>query len=164
LQGIARVRQDFIPHDSGESMSGFVVPIKEFSPLALASVKFAIEFGKRSKGGFFFLFVDDTAGIEPGVGEGVKTSEQRDRIKERIERLIAQGKIKYGLQAEIHCRKGDFIQEVRQFVRDFHINEIVLALPEGHEEVDEKVNQDVLPLLQLTHCRILTVRPKRKGN
>ena len=40
-------------------MSGFVVPIKEFSPLALASVTFAIEFGKRSKGRFFFLFVDD---------------------------------------------------------------------------------------------------------
>ena len=67
------------------------------------------------------------------------------------------------MQAEIHCRKGDFIQEVRQFVRDFHINEIVLPLPEGHEEGHEQVNQDVQPLLQLTHCRILTVRPKSKG-
>jgi hypothetical protein len=144
-------------------MSGFVVPIKEFSPLALASVKFAIEFGKRSKGRFFFLFVDDTAGIDPGVGEGVKTSQERDRIKERIEMLIVQGKINDGLQAEIHCRKGDFIQEVRQFVRDYHIDEIVLALPEGHEQSDEHVNREVQPLLQLTHCRILTVRPKSKG-
>lgn len=144
-------------------MSGFVVPIKEFSPLALASVKFAIEFGKRSKGRFFFLFVDDTAGIDPGVGEGVKTSQERDRIKERIETLIVQGKINDGLQAEIHCRKGDFIQEVRQFVRDYHIDEIVLALPKGHEQSDEHVNREVQPLLQLTHCRILTVRPKSKG-
>lgn len=144
-------------------MSGFVVPIKEFSPLALASVRFAIEFGKRSKGRLFFLFVDDTGGVDPGVGERVKSSEERDQIKEGIERLIAKGKLHDGLQAEIHCRKGDFIQEVRQFVRDNHIDEIVLALPEGHGEGDELVNRDVRPLLQLTHCRILTVRPKSKG-
>lgn len=144
-------------------MSGFVIPIKEFSPLALASVRFALEFGKRSKGRFYFLFVDDTAGIVPGVGEDVKSSERRDRIKERIETLIIQGKLNDGLQAEIHCRKGDFIQEVRQFVRDYHINEIVLALPEGHEQSDAHLSRDVQPLLQLTHCRILTVRPKSEG-
>jgi nucleotide-binding universal stress UspA family protein len=144
-------------------MSGFVVPIKEFSPLALASVRFAIEFGKRSKGRIFFLFVDDAGGIDSGVGERGKFSTARDRIRKRIETLVARGKIHDGLQAEIHCRKGDFVQEVRQFVRDYHIDEIVLALPEGHEKSDEQVNRDVRPLLQLTHCRILTVRPKSKG-
>ncbi|MBN2033994.1 MAG: universal stress protein [Deltaproteobacteria bacterium] len=144
-------------------MSGFVVPIKEFSPLALASVRFAIEFGKRSKGRFFFLFVDDPTAIVPGDGGEGESSEHRDRIKERIETLIVQGKLNDGLQAEIHCRQGDFIQEVRQFVRDYHIDEIVLAVPEGQEQDREQMNRDVQPLLQLTHCRILTVRPKSKG-
>ncbi|MBN2061651.1 MAG: hypothetical protein JW882_14670 [Deltaproteobacteria bacterium] len=144
-------------------MSGFVVPIKEFSPLTLASVTFAVEFGKRSNGRIFFLFVDDPADSDLRASESLHLSDERNRIKESIETLITHGRSDEGLQAEIHCRRGDFIQEVRQFVRDHHIDEIVLALPEGHEHGDDQVKRDVLPLLQLTHCRILTVRPKSKG-
>lgn len=152
-----------MPDDPGRVMSGFVVPIKEFTPPALASVTFGIEFGKRSKGKIFFLFVDDTGDAGTGSVERLNPSDESNRIKGTIERLIARGKADEGLQVEIHCRQGDFIQEVRRFVRDHHINEIVLALPEGHEQSDEQVNRDVLPLLQLTHCRIVTVRPKSKG-
>jgi nucleotide-binding universal stress UspA family protein len=144
-------------------MSGFVVPIKEFSPLALASVRFAIEFGKRSSGHIFFLFVDDPSCINPCSVERYDTLDDNNKIKEKIEILIAKGKKDDGLIVEIHCRKGDFIQEVRQFVNDYHIDEIVLALPERGDQFYEHVNRDVMTLLQLTHCRILTVRLKNKG-
>ncbi|MGM0664071.1 MAG: universal stress protein [Thermodesulfobacteriota bacterium] len=145
-------------------MSGFVVPIKEFSPLALASVRFAIEFGKRSNGRLFFLFVDDPSDSNPCAVEQFNRLEEINKnIKENIENMIVEGKENDGLQAEIHCRKGDFIQEVRQFVSDYHVNEIVLALPERHDQCYENVNRDVMTLLQLTNCRILTVRLKNKG-
>lgn len=145
-------------------MSGFVVPIKEFSLLALASVRFAIEFGKRSSGRIFFLFVDDPSGINSCCGERYHTlDENNNNIKEKIEILISEIKKDEGLIVEIHCRKGDFIQEVRQFVNDYHIDEIVLSLPERGDQFYEHVNRDVMTLLQLTHCRILTVRLKNKG-
>lgn len=145
-------------------MSGLVVPIKEFSPRALASVRFAVEFGKRSNGRLFFLFVDDPGDVNPCDFERLNELEDmNNKVKENIETLIVQGKENDGLQAEIHCRKGDFIQEVRQFVSDYHVDEIVLALPERHDRLYENVNRDVMTLLQLTHCRILTVRQKNKG-
>ncbi|MFO7740250.1 MAG: hypothetical protein R6V46_17345, partial [Desulfatiglandaceae bacterium] len=90
-------------------MSGFVVPIKEFTPLALASVTFGIEFGKRSKGKIFFLFVDDTGDVGAEGAERLDPSSNAKRIKETIERLIARGKADEGLQVEIHCRQGDFV-------------------------------------------------------
>ncbi|MFO7737028.1 MAG: hypothetical protein R6V46_01005, partial [Desulfatiglandaceae bacterium] len=117
----------------------------------------------RSKGKIFFLFVDDTGDVGAEGAERLDPSSNAKRIKETIERLIARGKADEGLQVEIHCRQGDFVQEVRRFVRDHHINEIVLALPEEHKQSDAHMNKDVQPLLQLTHCRIVTVRPKSKG-
>lgn len=135
-------------------MSGFVVPINEFSPLALAAVRFAIQFGKRSNSRVFFLFVDEANNA---------LHENNDKIKDEIEALIANGKEDDELSMEIHCRRGDLIQEVRQFVNDYHIDGIVVSLPERDDQLYEHVNRDVMTLLQLTHCRILTVRLKNKG-
>jgi nucleotide-binding universal stress UspA family protein len=144
-------------------MSGLVVPIKEFSPPALASVRFAVEFGKRSECRCFFLFVADPADDRPPLpDEESQWYEQGKNIKRDIESLIKEGKENDALDVEIHCRKGDFIQEVRQFVNDYHVDEIVLALPEKDDISYENANRNVMTLLQLTHCRILTVRPKTK--
>ena len=89
--------QDLMPDDPGRVMSGFVVPIKEFTPPALASVTFGIEFGKRSKGKIFFLFVDDTGDAGTGSVERLNPSDETNRIKGTIERLIARGKADEGL-------------------------------------------------------------------
>jgi nucleotide-binding universal stress UspA family protein len=143
-------------------MGGFVVPIKEFSPLALASVRFAIQFGKRSNSRVFFLFVDDPFEIYRFADEAHNAlDENNHKIKDEIEALISNGKADEELSMEIHCRRGDLIQEVRQFVNDHHIDGIVLSLPEREDNRYEQVNRDVMTLLQLTHCRILTVRLKK---
>ncbi len=150
-------------------MTNLLIPIEEFSLPALAAVRFAVEFGKRSGARLFFLFID---GGEPGKTleagrrrEPAQGSEEPSRreVKETIESLIALGRSGNGLQTEIHCRKGDFVQEVRQFVRDYPITEIILSLPDEQDQAYPQRSNDIVLLNQLTHCRILTVKPKTKG-
>ncbi len=136
-------------------VTGFVIPIKECSLPDLAAVRFAVEFGKRNGGRFFFLFVDDPIDLrnEPG----------RPAIREAITILVARAMADEGLQANIQYRSGDFIQEVQRFISDHHLAEIIMALPDEEHPCFEAANKDVLLLLQMTHCRILTVKSKPKG-
>lgn len=145
-------------------MTGFLIPIREFSPPVLAAVRFAIEFGKRSKAKLFFLFVDDPAqeNPRPDVSPGPQARDAK-LIQETIEALINCGRDHDGLQTEIHHRTGDYIQEVRQFVREHHIAEIIVSLPDECEASYEQAGKDIQLLLQMTHCRVLTVKPKTKG-
>lgn len=145
-------------------MTRFLIPIREFSPPALAAVRFAIEFGKRSNARLIFLFIDD-----PGEGNpkpaNVSDPVARDAklIQETIEALISCGRDHDGLQTEIHCRNGDYMQEVRHFAREHHIAEIIVSLPDECEASYEQAGRDIQLLLQMTHCRVLTVKPKAKG-
>ncbi|MFO7708855.1 MAG: universal stress protein [Desulfobacterales bacterium] len=143
-------------------MSGLVIPIKELSPPELAAVRFALEYSKRSQARLFFLFVDDPEsnqidplGKKPGEG-----SMDRESIRNVIESLIAREQALGELNLEVHNRRGDFIQEVRQFIRDSHADEIVMPVSEELEPVNRPIQQEIQVLAQMTHCRILTVKPK----
>ena len=145
-------------------MTRLLIPIREFSPPALAAVRFAIEFGKRSKAMLFFLFIDDPGGENPRP-DNASDPKTRDAklIQETIEALITCGRDHDGLQTEICHRSGDYIHEVRQFVRKHHIAEIIVSLPDECEASYEQAGKDIQLLLQMTHCRVLTVKPKTKG-
>jgi hypothetical protein len=140
---------------AGDVVTGFVIPIKECSLQELAAVRFAVEFGQRNGGHFFFLFVDDP--MDP------RTEPNHPAIRDAIKVMIAQAVVSKGLQADIQYRSGDFIQEVQQFITDHHLAEIIMALPEEGHPRFEAVNKDILLLVQMTHCRILTVKSKPKG-
>jgi nucleotide-binding universal stress UspA family protein len=146
-------------------VTGLLIPIRGFTPHAIAAVRYALEFGKRNNARLHFLFVADSAvspggtGREdrPGKEEGLHPSQKE------MEALIDAGKSSEGVQIEVHFRSGDFIQEVRQYVRTHYITEIVISLPEESEETFEQIGKDIQLLLKMTHCRILTVKQKSKG-
>lgn len=143
-------------------MSGLVIPIKELSPLDLSAVRFAVEYGKRSRARLFFLFVDDPEAAPPDA-ESVgaeRSMGERDSIRESIEALLAREQAQGELTMEVHNRKGDFIQEVRQFIRDNHADEIVVSVSEEATADQRQFQQNIQLLAQMTNCRILTVKPK----
>ncbi len=143
-------------------MAGLVIPIKEFSQLDLAAVRFAVEYGKRSRVRLLFLFVDDPEFIptDPRTHAPEPAAEDRGAIRKRIESFITKEQAQGGLSLEVHNRRGEFIQEVRQFIRDNHADEIVMPVSEEHEAVYRQAQQDIQLLAQMTHCRILTVKPR----
>lgn len=145
-------------------MTGLLIPIRGFTPHAIAAVRYALEFGKRNNARLHFLFVADSA-IEPGVS-GLEDRPGKEKglhpLQAEIEALINAGKSSEGVQIEVHFRSGDFIQEVRQYVRTHYITEIVISLPEECEETFEQIGKDIQLLLKMTHCRILTVKQKNK--
>lgn len=146
-------------------MKRLLIPIREFSTPVLAAVRFAIEFGKRSKAGLYFLFVEDSGRDDLQMdGHGDVKARDAKLIQETIAALIACGRDHDGLQTEIHHRHGDYIQEVRQFVEEHHIAEIIVSQPDESEDSFEQAGKEIQLLLQMTHCRLLTVKSKTKGN
>lgn len=150
-------------------MTTYLIPIKELSSPALAAVRFALEFGKRNGGVYYCLFVTerDTAGNAAGALDAAgpplpADDKPTDPLRRVLEGQIAQARADAGLQIEWVHRQGDYLQEVRQFVREHHIAEIILGLPEDARDSRAKPHPDALLLHQLTHCRILTVKPKTK--
>jgi hypothetical protein len=150
-------------------VTAYLIPIKVPSTPDLAAVHFAMEFGKRNGGVFYCLFVtgldSPAAGAVPPDAAGPSHPggvQESDPIRQTIETQIAQARMNAGLQIQSVCRQGDFIQEVRQFVRDHHIAEIILGIPEDAPDCRARPHPDALLLHQLTHCRILTVKPKAK--
>lgn len=143
-------------------MSGLVIPIKELSPLDLSAVRFAVEYGKRSRARLFFLFVDDPEGTSPDAKTGGAEGSMVDResLRKSIEAVIAKEQAQGELTMEVHNRCGDFIQEVRQFIRDNHADEIVVSVSEEDVAAHRQFQQNIQLLAQMTHCRILTVKPK----
>ncbi len=146
-------------------MAGFLVPIRVFTPHSLAAVRFAVEFGKRNKGMLYFLFVDDPddAPVFREKGTGWEEAPESNTFRQEIEALIDAGGSLDGVQMETHYRSGDFMEVVRQFVQDHYITEIVVSLPDEDEDTFEQTRKDILLLLKMTHCRILTVKQKNKG-
>lgn len=144
-------------------MTGFLIPIRTFTRHALAAVRYAVEFGKRNNARLYFLFVDDP---EAGPPESRSLSDSDPEVpgsvRRKIEDLIDAGKTMGNVRTEVHFRSGDFIQEVRQFVRDHSITGIVLSLPDEHEDTFEQTRKDIQLLLKMTHCRILTVKEKAR--
>jgi nucleotide-binding universal stress UspA family protein len=151
-------------------VTAYLIPLKTLSAPALAAVRFALEFGKRNGGTFYFLFVEDPASARPlhaipidAAGPPTNQSlSVHDPIRQTLETQIALARSHNGLQVESVSRQGDFIQEVRQFVREHHIAEIILGVPDEPRVTRTKAHPEALLLHQLTHCRILTVKPKVK--
>lgn len=136
----------------------------DFSDLSLNAAQYAIEFAKRSGSKPIFLFFSETERIDaaqldtdcfPSVQKGFS-------VKEKIEMLIHRN-VADGLDVARYECSGEYIEKVCKFVGDLNITEIVIAMPDKQDELYGKTKKDISLLVQMTPCRILTVKEKHKG-
>ncbi len=129
----------------------------------MAAIRYALEFGKRNNARLSFLFVSepDSQAADPVSSDHISRGDASPSIRKKIEALIEEGKSMEGVQMDTHFRSGHFMEEVRQFVRDHYVTEIVVSLPDENEDTFEQTSKDIELLLKMTHCRILTVKPKK---
>lgn len=147
-------------------MNNILIPLAEFSELSLNAAHYAVEFAKRSSSRPIFLFFSET---EHTNGDTLMTDcsltvKKENEIREKIELLIDRSAIIDGLTVERHTCSGEYIEKVCEFARDLNIAEIVIAVPDKQDELYAKITQNISLLVQMTPCRVLTVKEKNKGD
>lgn len=146
-------------------MNKILVPMAGFSELSLNAAHYAVEFAKRSGSKPVFLFFSGAGSLGANwhrpdcPAAEKKESEIRGKIEALIDRSAADG-----LAVEQHTCNGEYIEKVCEFVRDLNIGEIVIAIPDKEDGVYDKIQEKISLLVQMTPCRILTVKEKSKGD
>jgi nucleotide-binding universal stress UspA family protein len=140
-----------------------LVPLAEFSELSLNAANYAVEFAKRSGSKSIFLLFSgaQSADSDPSRPGSSSTAEKELKIRGRIELLIAQSAIE-GLDVEHYECRGEYIEKVCEFVRDLNIAVIVIAIPNKEDALYDTIKKKISLLVQMTSCRVLTVREKNK--
>jgi len=143
-------------------LNKILVPLDNFSEISLNAARYAVEFAKRSGSKPIFLFLDSAKPdyLETDISQAV---EREKKIREKIELLIDRGTME-GINIEQYKCRGEYIEKVCEFVRNLSIAEIVIAVPNKKDEHYNKINKNISLLVQMTSCRILTVKEKDKEN
>lgn len=137
-------------------MSGFLIPIREYSPRTLASVQFALELHKRTGYRLHFLFIHPD-GRTPSDLSASDARHSEQSIKELITRQAGDA----GDLLEMHERGGDYLDTVCNVALDKHVDEIIVAVPDPDDPLHASISQDISMLMRRTHCRVLTIHPKK---
>lgn len=141
-------------------MDNILVPVDKFSELSLTAIHYALEFAKRSGSRPVFLFFSEAEHTKARIGAcRLPEDKQERRIKEKIARLFDLSAMD-GIAVEQYECNGEYIEQVCKFTRDFHITAIVIALPNKEDDLYDKIKRDISLLVQMTSCRVLTVREK----
>jgi nucleotide-binding universal stress UspA family protein len=145
-------------------LNNILVPLAEFSELSLNAAQYAVEFAKRSSSKPIFLFFsrNECANDDRIRTDCHPTIEKEGEVREKIEFLIERSALIDGLAIERHTCSGEYIEKVCEFVRDLNITQIVIAIPDEQDELYAKIMQDISLLIQMTPCRVLTVKEKDK--
>lgn len=145
-------------------MNKILIPLADFSELSLNAAQYAIEFAKRSDSKPIFLFFSATecAETDPLNTDCSLSVEKEHEIKKEIEALIDRSTAEGVNVARYECC-GEYIEKVCEFVHGLNIAEIVIAIPDKQSQLYEKIKKDISLLVQMTPCRILTVKEKHKG-
>lgn len=146
-------------------LNNILIPLAEFSDLSLNAAQYAVEFAKRSGSKPIFLFFSETerVNVDPPKADCSPMIKKESNIREKIELLIEQSAID-GLHVEQHECSGEYIEKVCEFVRDLNIAEIVIAIPDKQDELYNEIKKNISLLVQMTSCRVLTVKKKNKGD
>ncbi|MBC8199135.1 MAG: universal stress protein [Desulfobacterales bacterium] len=146
-------------------MNKILVPLDNFSEISLNAARYAVEFAKRSgsKPIFLFLYRKDSAKPDYFKTDVSQAVEREKRIRGKIELLIDRSAME-GINIEQYECRGEYIEKVCEFVRNLSIAEIVIAVPDKKDEHYNKINKNISLLVQMTSCRILTVKEKDKEN
>ncbi|MCK5509568.1 MAG: universal stress protein [Desulfobacterales bacterium] len=142
-------------------MNKILVPLDNFSEISLNAARYAVEFAKRSDSKPIFLFLSRSDGIKSDyfVTDASQTAEKEKKIREKIEMHI-DCSIMEGINIEQYKCQGEYIEKVCEFVRNLNIAEIVIAVPDKKDEHYNKIKKNISLLVQMTSCRILTVKKK----
>jgi hypothetical protein len=141
-------------------MSKILVPIKEFSALSLSASYFAIELAKRtSQTKIFFLIFQppDPKPVKEGKGRSSESNWQQ-----QFETLIHQA-LGDKMSLEMFYSSEEYVRAISRFVEDYHIGEVIIALPSEEEGLSKEMRQDIQKLQGRVECRLVTVRPKEEG-
>lgn len=146
-------------------MNKILVPLDNFSEISLNAARYAVEFAKRSgsKPIFLFLSKKDDAKSDYFATDLSQAMKREKKIKEKIELLIDRSTLEEINIEQYECR-GEYIEKVCEFVRNLSITEIVIAVPDKKDEHYQKIKKNISLLVQMTSCRILTVKEKDKEN
>ncbi|MEA3421178.1 MAG: hypothetical protein U9Q97_05825, partial [Acidobacteriota bacterium] len=93
------------------------------------------------------------------VASGAQSAEKEKKIRKRIELLIDQTTME-GINIEQYKCRGEYIEKVCEFVRNLSITEIVIAVPDKKDKHYKKIKKNISLLVQMTSCRVLTVKEK----
>jgi nucleotide-binding universal stress UspA family protein len=146
-------------------LNKILVPLDNFSEISINAARYAVEFAKRSGSMpiFLFLFRNDDARSNYFVTDLSQAVEREKKIREKIELLIDRSALE-GINIEQHECRGEYIEKVCEFVRNLSIAEIVIAVPDKMDKHYKKIKKNISLLVQMTSCRILTVKEKDKEN
>ena len=140
-------------------MSKILVPVKDFSPLSLSASYFAIELAKRTSQTkiYFLIFQSPNPQIKDSKGRNSESN-----WRKQFEALIHQA-LSDKMNLEIFYSAEDYVQAIAQFVKDYHIGEVIIALPSEEDGLSREIRQDIQKLQGKVECRLVTVRPKEEG-
>ena len=146
-------------------MNKILIPLDKFSEISLNAARYAIEFAKRSsfKPVFLFLSGNDEISKNRFMASGSQSSEKEKKIRRKIELLIDRSTME-GINIEQYQCRGEYIEKICEFVRNLSIAEIVIAVPDKNDEDYKKTKKNISLLVQMTSCRVLTVKEKEKEN
>ncbi len=142
-------------------MNKILVPLDKFSEISLNAARYAVEFAKRSASKPIFLFLsrNDDAKSAYFVTDVSQAVEKEKKIRKKIELLIDQTTME-GINIEQYECRGEYIEKVCEFVRNLSITEIVIAVPDKKDKHYKKIKKNISLLVQMTSCRVLTVKKK----
>ena len=146
-------------------MNKILIPLDKFSEISLNAACYAVEFAKRSGSKPIFLFLSghDETKKDRLVTSGSQSTEKEKKLRKKIELLIDQSTME-GINIEQYECRGEYIEKVCEFVRNLSIAEIVIAVPDKKDEDYQKIKKNISLLVQMTSCRVLTVKKKEKEN
>jgi len=142
-------------------LNKILVPLDNFSEISLNAALYAVEFAKRSDSKPIFLFLSGNDDVQSDccVTDVSQKTEKENKIKEKIELLI-DCSMTEGINIEQYECRGEYIEKVCEFVRKLNITEIVIAVPDKNDAHYRKIKKNISLLVQMTSCRILTVKEK----
>lgn len=142
-------------------MNKILVPLDNFSEISLNAARYAVEFAKRSgsKPIFLFLSKNDRAKSDYFLTDVSQEEDRERKIRKKIELLIDKSTME-GINIEQYECRGEYIEKVCEFVRDLNIAEIVIAVPNKQDDYYQKIKKNISLLVQMTSCRVLTVKEK----
>ena len=146
-------------------MNKILIPLDKFSEISLNAARYAVEFARRSgsKPIFLFLSGNDETRKDRLAASGFQSVEKEKEIRKKIELLIDRSTME-GINIEQYECRGEYIEKVCEFVRNLNIAEIVIAIPDKKDEDYKKIKKNISLLVQMTSCRVLTVKEKEKEN